>query len=691
MRATRNSSWPAVLAAAVAAACDGSSAPPGPDTTEPPQEVCNGLDDDGDGACDETYECCAGSFVSCDTGCGVTGWRRCTSDCRAADEEVCRPPSEACNGVDDDCDGRTDDLPECRGRWLWLNPLPTWAALHAVSLAADGTALVGGAGGVFAHWDGTQWRPLASPTTADVRDIDGHGSDFTVAVAADGAILQLGSAGWIRMSVTAPAGLHAVWVHAPGDTAEFALAVGQRGTILRWNGANWATMTSGTAEDLWAVWGTGPDEAFAAGAHRTLLRWDGTAWHVEQPFTDQGWLEGVWGSSGDDVYAVGRDGWVLHFDGTTWQRPAVPTTRDLWDVWGRGADDVWIAGDAGTLLHWDGASWTAVDAAAGAAGLRGLDGSGALELWAVGEHGTVVRDRGSGWASLTRGPTDDLEAIVTVPGAGFLAAGRHADTALNVWTSVLFGSDAGWRAELETTTGQYDDVWAAAADAAWVVGPGGLVQRYDGSHWTRQTTPVRTDLHAVWGSSPSDVLAAGDDGTLLRWDGAAWSLVDLPLDEHLHALHGLGPDDVWLAGDAGALLHWDGASWAPRATGSRIHFRALAAVSPDCVFAVGEQPGTTAGAGTGGVVRWDGGRWVRDEGLFPTPWTDVVALSPTDAYAAAGAAVWHFDGVRWTALAPTGVGRTFTARLFRALTLDTERRLVTAGHFGAVLRWDPGL
>lgn len=686
-------SWAVWLAApaALAAACEGSSAPPATDTTEPPVEVCNGRDDDGDGACDETFECCAGSLVPCETACGETGWRRCTSDCRVAAEDECRLPAEACNGEDDDCDGEVDEAPECRGRWLWLNPLPTWAHLQAVSLAPDGTALVGGAGGVFARWDGTQWQAMTSPTTADIRGIAGHGTDFTVAVAADGSILQLGPSGWIAMPVRAPGGLHAVWVHARGGTADFALAVGQRGTILRWNGANWATMTSGTAEDLWAVWGAGPDEAFAAGAHRTLLHWDGTGWSVDQPFTDQGWLEGIWGSAGDDVYAVGRDGWVLHFDGATWQRRSVPTTNDLWDVWGRGPDDVWVAGDSGTLLHWNGAAWTAVDAAAGTAGLRGLAGLASGELWAVGQHGTVVRDDGSGWASLTRGPTDDLEAIVRTPGGEFLAAGSHADSALNLWTSVLSGSDAGWLAEPDTTPGRIHDIWAAAGDAAWAVGPAGLVRRYDGAHWTTETVPAHVDFHAVWGTAADHVLVAGDAGTLLRWDGAAWSRVDLPVEEDLYAIDGLDAGDVWIAGDAGTIVHGDGAGWLARATGTRIHFRALAAVSPTCVFAAGEQPGTRTGTGTGAVVRWDGSRWIRDEGLFPTPWTGLAALSPTDAYAAAGSAVWHFDGLLWTALAPTGVDRAFTARLFQNLTLDAARRVVTVGHHGAVLRWDPGL
>jgi len=79
----------------------------------PPEEACNGLDDDCDGACDDGYGCCMGQGTSCTTSCGTTGSTTCTSACEWG---ACVPPAETCNGTDDDCDGTCDDgFGCCRG------------------------------------------------------------------------------------------------------------------------------------------------------------------------------------------------------------------------------------------------------------------------------------------------------------------------------------------------------------------------------------------------------------------------------------------------------------------------------------------------------------------------------------------------------------------------------------------------
>ncbi|MBX3269376.1 MAG: hypothetical protein KF729_03900 [Sandaracinaceae bacterium] len=72
----------------------------------PPTEVCNGLDDDCDGACDDGFACCAGTSESCVASCGTTGTRACSGGCAWG---VCVPPAEVCNGLDDDCNGACDD------------------------------------------------------------------------------------------------------------------------------------------------------------------------------------------------------------------------------------------------------------------------------------------------------------------------------------------------------------------------------------------------------------------------------------------------------------------------------------------------------------------------------------------------------------------------------------------------------
>jgi hypothetical protein len=73
-------------------------------------EACNGRDDDGDTLCDEDFDCCQGASGACTTLCGTTGSRTCSAACTWG---PCVPPTEICNGRDDDCDGITDEGFEC--------------------------------------------------------------------------------------------------------------------------------------------------------------------------------------------------------------------------------------------------------------------------------------------------------------------------------------------------------------------------------------------------------------------------------------------------------------------------------------------------------------------------------------------------------------------------------------------------
>jgi hypothetical protein len=77
---------------------------------EPPTEACSGEDEDCDGDVDEGFECAIDSEAPCETSCGSTGIALCTESCELG---LCEAPAELCDGADQDCDGEVDETFDC--------------------------------------------------------------------------------------------------------------------------------------------------------------------------------------------------------------------------------------------------------------------------------------------------------------------------------------------------------------------------------------------------------------------------------------------------------------------------------------------------------------------------------------------------------------------------------------------------
>ncbi len=144
-------------------ACD-CGGPPLVDSQCLPEEICNnGKDDTCDGQIDEGCPCVAGTTRACgtDEGTCVAGIQTCIEDGvwgDACDGET--PPSaEACNGLDDDCDGEADEndicvLPDV----MCPDPRDVLVGRTAVIIAAAG------AGPSGALVDSVEWSVKSKPT-----------------------------------------------------------------------------------------------------------------------------------------------------------------------------------------------------------------------------------------------------------------------------------------------------------------------------------------------------------------------------------------------------------------------------------------------------------------------------------------------------------------------------------------------
>ena len=68
----------------------------------------------------------------------------------------------------------------------------------------------------------------------------------------------------------------------------------------------------------------------------------------------------------------------------------------------------------------------------------------------------------------------------------------------------------------QLVTGYLADVWGTADDNVYAVGEGGAIVHFDGTAWSKLTSPIVTTLNAVAGTS-TNVFAVGDAGTILRY------------------------------------------------------------------------------------------------------------------------------------------------------------------------------
>lgn len=223
----------------------------------------------------------------------------------------------------------------------------------------------------------------------------------------------------------------------------------------------------------------------------------GTGWSVSSNT-----LSGVVLSAGgtaDDVWLVGGGlgngaaPFVRRSQrGGAFEAVAADGTDTLWWV-GRGGESTFLVGERGAIFRASSTGALERMTSPTTATLYGVWGASESEVWAV------------GGSPLGNGPND---VLLKFDGAAWAVVPSPEPLGVALFK-----------------------VWGSARDDVFVVGQQGVVLHYDGSAWSRQTSPTRSTLLTVTGRSKTDVWAVGGPpATLVKWDGASWSNEPLPFE-----------------------------------------------------------------------------------------------------------------------------------------------------------------
>lgn len=307
-------------------------------------------------------------------------------DCQDNDPLSQPDAIEVCNGLDDDCDGAIDDG-TCvtdggwkvrtdtagddwvaaanygRGR-VWLlgtqkllvrsgggafSDVGNGCAVTLTCAWADvttGLAYFGSAGAVQTHATiSTSCNP-ALPVTGTVAGLQGLGTRIYGATR-DGALLEGNAQGF-----TQRAGVSGAVSAVHGTTGNALFAVGDRVWRLAVDGGAPVDEQVDAGQALTAVWVVDESLAYAVGAQGALLERSRGVWRSLPP-ADAG-LSAVRAFSAGRVYVTTVDGRVLRFDGTAWQQLyRHPTAIGFNALTGTAEDDLWAVGRQGLVVHWN--------------------------------------------------------------------------------------------------------------------------------------------------------------------------------------------------------------------------------------------------------------------------------------------------------------------------------------------------
>jgi hypothetical protein len=254
-----------------------------------------------------------------------------------------------------------------------------------------------------AHWDGTSWSIVPTPTTT------GSAKSILFGVANLG-----GPNAWAVGRSHTNAALIEHWDGSAWTVVPHPDPVAPAGSTL--SGSTLTAISARSAGDIWAVGSYSIRTGIVGDTFTLTMHWNGSAWTIvsspnpgiRSSLNGAGQvLNGVVEISPTDAWAVGNTidtvsgsfqpdkPLALHWDGAAWSVAALPALSDpglLAAVTASSTTGVWAAGRVGNgtlILHWNGTSWTQENSPNGPDGETLLNGISAVpgsatEVWAAG-------------------------------------------------------------------------------------------------------------------------------------------------------------------------------------------------------------------------------------------------------------------------------------------------------------------
>ncbi len=532
-----------------------------------------------------------------------------------------------------------------------------------------------------------------SPTIKDIYGMWAASSTYMFCVGAEGTIIHYNGDEWFPQSSGTTATLHAVW----GPVWSSVYAVGSNGTILHHDSVSWSSMSSPVSVHLRSVWGASKNDMYTAGDAGTILHYDGSGWTALSSVTEAD-LNGIWGTGANDIFAVGDNGTVLQYDGSSWSRIDKTTAENLIDVCGNSSGQVFVVSDTGTIFSFEdnnlktvfsgryafnnitciddslfyavgksgriaaysGSAWTETTYATDVQ-YYGVCGPSSGEVFLCGSRGTVNRKSGSSWESMTYLTDTMLHAVWgrqdTWRGRQIYCFGEdglilYRRDCEHENPNGVCESSAGWSENVYTISSDLT-VYALfgypvyARNNFYVAGPAGALYYYE-PYYERYSvidSGTSQSLNGIWGfsydtkSDDVEFIAAGNAGTLLYCDGETVTSLDSETEENLQGVWGSSIDNVYIVGNSGTLLHYNGSSCSEIDSGTSDNLISIWGSDENNIYAVG---------GDGTMLHFDGTEWNAEENDVTNKLNFITGIDADTMYAGGNGILLEYDGIGWS-------------------------------------------